>query len=266
MSHVSEPSAGLRLGVAGARGRMGRAVLALAAQRPDLEVAAAFGSPGSEGAVVEGFALTTAAAALEACEVIVDFSTAAASRALAESAAERGAPALVIGSTGFNKVSEAAITYAARRIAIVKSGNFSLAVNLLASLVEQAAERLAAADWDIEILEAHHRGKTDAPSGTAQLLGEAAAHGRGARLAELAAPSRRGARAARAPGAIGFASLRGGGIVGEHAVVFAAEDEILTLAHSARDRRLFARGALAAAAWAAKAPPGLYDMKNVLGL
>ena len=153
----------------------------------------------------------------------------------------------------------------AKRIAIVRSGNFSLGVNVLAALVEQAAARLGAG-WDIEITEAHHRRKIDAPSGTALLLGEAAAHGRNAPLSELRLKPYDGVTGERPEGRIGFSVIRGGGIVGEHDVRFVAEREALTLSHTAFDRAVFADGALAAAAWAADKPPGLYSMRDVLGL
>jgi len=136
---------------------------------------------------------------------------------------------------------------------------------VLAGLVEQAARRLPPEIWDAEIFEAHHRRKIDAPSGTALLLAGAVARGRGRDLADVALPPRDGVTGARMEGGIGFASLRGGGVVGEHSVVFAAEEEILTFSHSARDRTLFARGALEAAAWVVGQPPGLYDMVDVLG-
>jgi 4-hydroxy-tetrahydrodipicolinate reductase len=148
---------------------------------------------------------------------------------------------------------------------IVRSGNFSLAVNLLMDLVRQAAAALPAADYDIEIFEAHHRHKSDAPSGTALMLGDAAAAGRKRPLSEVKRFWPQG-DGGRPPGAIGFSVARGGGIVGEHAVSFCAGDEILTLSHSARERGLFARGALAAAVWTAGQSPGLYTMQDVLGL
>ena len=151
------------------------------------------------------------------------------------------------------------------RIAIVRSGNFSLGVNLLAALVEQAAQRLGP-DWDIEITEAHHRRKADAPSGTALLLGDAAAHGRNVRLESARLKPHDGITGARKEGGIGFSAIRGGGIVGEHDVRFIAEREILTLSHTALDRAVFADGALAAALWVADKPPGLYSMRDVLGL
>jgi len=232
---------------------MGRAVLALIETRADVELATAFDRDESS------------AEALATSDAIVDFSTPEASLALARAAAARGGPALVIGSTGFTAEQDGAIALAARSVAIVKSGNFSLGVNLMAALVEQAARALPASEWDIEIVEAHHRRKTDAPSGTALLLGQGAARGRDTQLDEVAVRGRDGLTGARPTGAIGFAALRGGGIVGEHSVILAAEDEILTFSHSARDRSLFARGAIAAALWVKGKPPGLYDMRAVLG-
>jgi 4-hydroxy-tetrahydrodipicolinate reductase len=259
-------SEGLRIGLAGALGRMGRTVEALLAGRQDMALAVRIDRPGASDEGSGALALTDAASALAACDVMVDFSSAAASAALATMAAARGGPALVIGATGFSAEEDAAVRAAAERVAIVRSGNFSLGVNLLAALVEEAARRLGARDWDIEILETHHRRKVDAPSGTALLLGEAAARGRGERLDATALAARSGITGERPRGGIGFASLRGGGVVGEHTVLLAAEDETITLSHSARDRSLFARGALEAAAWVAARPPGLYDMRDVLGL
>ncbi|MGH6993272.1 MAG: 4-hydroxy-tetrahydrodipicolinate reductase [Caulobacteraceae bacterium] len=254
----------MRIGVAGALGRMGAAVAELADALDGFELSALCDQPGAKGEARRP--LVSRSELLAASDVVVDFSTPAAASDLAREAAERGGPALVIGPTGFSAEEEAKIQAASRRIAIVKSGNFSLAVNLLAHLVETAASRLGAEAWDIEILETHHRGKRDAPSGTALILGEAAARGRKGEFARLRAPARQGLDQARRSGEIGIASLRGGGVVGEHAVVFAGTEEILTLSHSARDRRLFARGALTAAAWVAGKPPGLYSMADVLGL
>ena len=255
---MNDRSAPIRLGVGGAGGRMGAAVIALVEARADLALAAVFDRPGAPG-------MASAEEAIAGCDAIIDFSTPAASVELAQAAAAHGAPALVIGATGFSGAEEAAVARAAAKVAIVKSGNYSLGVNILAGLVEETSRRLAAADWDIEIAEAHHRRKLDAPSGTALMLGEAAARGRGQALPDLAVRGRDGLTGPRPAGAIGFSSLRAGGIVGEHAVTFAAEDEILTLSHSARDRALFARGALTAALWAIGREPGLYDMADVLG-
>src|SRR5690606_2317582 len=180
-------------------------------------------------------------------------------------AAERGGPALAIGSTGLTDDQEAEIARAAEKAAIVRSGNFSLGVNILVGLVKRAAARLDAADWDIEILESHHRKKVDAPSGTALMLGDAAAEGRHADLADLRVPAREGITGERKSGSIGFAALRAGGIVGDHTVLFASDDEVLTLSHAAIDRALFAKGAVAAAVWVSGRSPGLYDMQDVLG-
>lgn len=241
----------VHIGLAGARGRMGRAVSDVLDTRPDAVVACRFDRSDDPD--------------LSVCDVVIDFTEPAASVELARRCAVAGAPALVIGATGFSPDQDAEIARAAETLAIVKSGNFSLGVNMLVGLVAQAARRLPAADWDIEVVEAHHRMKRDAPSGTALMLGEAAAEGRGQALKEVRARARDGVGEPRAAGEIGFSAIRGGGIVGEHQVVFAAADEILTLSHSARDRALFARGAVMAALWVRGRPPGLYGMQDVLG-
>jgi 4-hydroxy-tetrahydrodipicolinate reductase len=263
-------AAKVRIGIAGALGRMGKAMAIAAEARPGVEVAAFFDRPGTEGQIVEheaahGHVLVSRDQALTACDVIIDFTTPEATVALAQAAVARGGPALVLGSTGLTAEQEAQIAAASTKVAIVRTLNFSLGVNMLIGLVEQTARRLAAADWDIEVFEAHHHRKVDAPSGTALMLGEAAARGRNVRLADVSDRGRDGITGARQQGHIGFVAMRGGGIVGEHSVVFAAEDEILTLSHSARDRSLFARGALEAACWAAGRPAGLYSMMDVLG-
>jgi 4-hydroxy-tetrahydrodipicolinate reductase len=250
----------IRIAVGGALGRMGRAVTELIADRPDAELAGRFDRPGIE----DDYGCVPAEAALDAAQVVVDFSTPDATVALAGACALRGRPGLVLGATGLTTEQEGTIREAATMVPIVRSGNFSLGVNLLAGLVRQAAARLGP-DYDVEILEAHHRRKVDAPSGTALMLGEAAAGGRGVDLQKVALRARDGRTGARPDGAIGFSVMRGGGIVGDHSVVFAAEDEIVTLSHSARDRTLFARGAVEAAVWVAGRRPGLYDMSDVLG-
>jgi 4-hydroxy-tetrahydrodipicolinate reductase len=249
----------IKIAVAGALGRMGRAVAAAVETGDGLELAARFDRPDVADAALVGLE-----AALSTADVIIDFTTAEASAALAERCAAAGR-ALVIGSTGFDEVQLAAVGAAARKIPIVRAGNFSLGVNMLMGLVRQAAAALGPEAYDIEVFEAHHRRKIDAPSGTALMLGEAAARGRGVALNDVARRSRDGITGARPPGEIGFSVLRGGGIVGEHSVVFAAEEEILTLSHSARDRGLFARGAVAAARWVHGRPAGEYDMMDVLG-
>ncbi|WEX09497.1 4-hydroxy-tetrahydrodipicolinate reductase [Chelativorans sp. AA-79] len=172
----------------------------------------------------------------------------------------------VIGTTGLSGEDEAAIAAAARHATIVKSGNMSLGVNLLAVLVKQAARALDAADFDIEILEMHHRHKVDAPSGTALLLGEAAAEGRSVDLAEESVRVRDGHTGPREAGTIGFATLRGGSVVGDHSVILAGAGERITLSHQAEDRTIFARGAVKAALWARGRKPGLHSMLDVLGL
>jgi len=259
------PAALVRIGVTGALGRMGRVTADAVKARKDAALVALVDRPDLAGQDCDGMRLSTLAEAVAACDVIVDFSTPAGSVALADAGAKHGGPALVIASTGASEAEARAIEAAAKTVAMVRSGNFSLGVNLLAGLVAQAARVLGPEDWDIEILEAHHRRKVDAPSGTALMLGAAAARGRGVELSAVEQRARDGLTGPRAAGDIGFASLRAGGVVGEHSVIFAAEDEIITLSHSARDRGLFARGAVAAALWVAGKPPGLYDMMDVLG-
>jgi 4-hydroxy-tetrahydrodipicolinate reductase len=244
-------SAIFHAGISGARGRMGRAVSAALDAREDVVVAARF----DRGETPD----------LSLCDVVIDFSTPEASVELARACAGRGGPALVIGSTGLSPEQDAEILKAAETVAIVRSGNFSLGVNILIGLVEHAAQRLDAADWDIEVLETHHRRKADAPSGTALMLGEAAASGRGEDFADVRTAPYDGLTGPREKGRIGFASLRAGGVIGEHTVLFASDDESITLSHSAIDRSLFAKGAVAAAAWVRTRKPGLYDMQDVLG-
>jgi 4-hydroxy-tetrahydrodipicolinate reductase len=244
----------LKIGVGGALGHMGRAVSALARAHPRLVVVGRFDRPDADDEPGELPSLAPLDDVLAASEVV-----------LARTAAARGAPALVIGATGLDPDEERVVAEAAGKLPIVKSGNYSVGVNVLAGLVEQAARRLPPEIWDIEVFETHHRRKVDAPSGTALLLARAAARGRGRDLADIALAPRQAVTDARTEGAIGFASLRGGGVVGDHSVIFAAEEEILTLSHSARDRALFARGALEAALWVVGRPAGLYDMVDVLG-
>jgi 4-hydroxy-tetrahydrodipicolinate reductase len=204
------------------------------------------------------------AAALEVCDVVVDFSTPAATVALAELTGARGL-GHVIGTTGLDEADIAAIASSAEKTVVVRSGNMSLGVNLLAALVERAAKALGPA-WDAEIVEMHHRLKVDAPSGTALLLGEAVARGRGINLSENGARGRDGLTGPRKSGEIGFASLRGGTVIGDHTVIFAGAGERIEFSHRAEDRGIFARGALAAALWTRGKAPGLYSMADVLGL
>lgn len=196
---------------------------------------------------------------------VLDFTTPEASVAFAGYAAQARI-VHVIGTTGCSPEDDAAIAAAARHAMIVKSGNMSLGVNLLSILVEQAAGALSADDFDIEVLEMHHRHKVDAPSGTAFMLGEAAAKGRGIDLAGKSVRVRDGRTGPREAGTIGFATLRGGSVVGEHSVILAGTGERITLSHRAEDRSIFARGAVSAALWAHGKKPGLYSMRDVLGL
>jgi 4-hydroxy-tetrahydrodipicolinate reductase len=249
----------LKIAIAGALGRMGRQMALAVEADPRLALVARFHRPGSAGD-----RLVDRDEALALADVVIDFTTPAASVELAKACAARGGPALVIGSTGFNASELAAIAEAAKSIAIVRSGSYSLGLNMLAGLVEQAARALGP-DADIEVLEAHHRLKVDAPSGTALMLGEAAARGRGVILDDVARRARDGVTGPRPAGEIGFAVLRGGSIVGEHSASFLSQGETLTLSHSAGDRSMFARGAIAAALWLVERPPGEYDMRDVLG-
>lgn len=266
----------LNLVVVGAGGRMGltlvRTIDAMDGVRLSGAVerkgSAIIGRDASEAAGLGagGVAITDDLdAALKGADGIVDFTTPDATAAFTRKAAEHGL-VHIIGTTGCGEDQEAAIAEASRRARIVKSGNMSLGVNLLAVLVEDAARALEAADWDIEVLEMHHRHKVDAPSGTALLLAEAAARGRAIALEEKSVRVRDGHTGKREEGTIGFATLRGGSVVGEHSVLFAGEGETIELTHRAGDRAIFARGAIKAALWASRQQPGLYSMLDVLGL
>lgn len=197
-------------------------------------------------------------------DVLVDFSAPAALQANLHAAIGAGVP-IVIGTTGLEQSHHEAIDHAARAVPVLQTGNTSLGVTLLAHLVQEAATRLGP-DWDIEIVEMHHRRKVDAPSGTAILLGEAAAQGRGIDFATNRESGRDGQTGARERGAIGFAALRGGTVAGEHSVILAGEQERITLSHSAENREIFARGAIKAADWLKGREPGRYSMEQVLGL
>jgi 4-hydroxy-tetrahydrodipicolinate reductase len=197
-------------------------------------------------------------------DVLVDFSTPAAlERTLA--AARQARTPILIGTTGLAPTHHALIDVAAAEIAVLQTGNVSLGVTLLAKLVREAASRLGP-DWDIEIAEMHHRHKVDAPSGTALLLGDAAAAGRGITLAEARVADRAGLTGARSEGTIGFASLRGGSVAGDHLVIFAGEGERIEIGHRAENRAIFARGAITAALWLAEQGAGRYSMDQVLGV
>ena len=266
----------MRIGVLGCAGRMGRAVMAEVLGRPDCELAGGVEMPGQPalgrdlGVLAGGEPLGRAASddaavLIAAADVVVEFSSPAATAAHAVLAAAAGT-GHVIGTTGLGAAEEEAIRTAATRTAILRAANMSLGINLLLGLAEQVARALPPDAFDAEIVEIHHRHKVDAPSGTALALGAAVAHGRGVALAAVAERGRDGMTGARRAGTIGFAALRGGDAVGDHTVVFAGAGERLELTHRASDRQIYARGALRAAHWLHGRPPGLYGMAEVLGL
>jgi 4-hydroxy-tetrahydrodipicolinate reductase len=228
-----------KIGIKGATGRMGRAIAAVIAERGDAEAVA------------------------EAPDVFVDFSVPQALAGHLDEAVAAGRP-IVIGTTGLTPEDHALIDAAADKIAVLQAANTSLGVNLLAHLVRETAAKLGS-DWDIEVVEMHHRHKMDAPSGTGLLLGAAAAEGRGVDLAAMSDRGRDG-MGAREEGHIGFAVMRGGSVAGDHMVVFAGEGERIELGHRAESRAIFAQGAVRAALWLASRPAGRYTMSDVLGL
>jgi 4-hydroxy-tetrahydrodipicolinate reductase len=227
----------IRISLIAPEGRMGKAIAAAAADDPRFAIDQDHG------------------------DVLVDFSAPTALQASLDRAISGGVP-ILIGTTGLDELADGRIAAASRQVAVLRAPNTSLGVALLTDLVERAAQVLGP-DWDIEIAETHHRMKTDAPSGTALLLGEAAARGKGTTL--KAERGRDGTGLKREPGSIGFASLRGGTVAGDHDVLFLGPDERLILSHRAESRMIFARGALAAAAFLAGKPAGLYSMRDVIG-
>lgn len=266
--------ADFRIAIAGAGGRMGAANIRAVSATGGVVVASAFdrigtpaiGRDAGELAGIEPLGVAVVdhvEAALAAAQGIIDFTAPAASVALARKAAERGL-VHIIGTTGLSEDDLAALRQAAKAGArIVQAGNFSLGVNLLVGLVRKAAEALPG--FDVEILEMHHNRKVDAPSGTALMLGEAAASGRHVDLKTASVRVRDGHTGAREPGTIGFATLRGGNVIGEHSVIFAGPAERVEFRHVADDRALFAEGAVRAALWARDQRPGFYAMADVLG-
>jgi len=257
-----------RVLVVGACGRMGERVRAALAGEPSLRLGAAVEVPGHPqlgSELAPGVRLRDdLKAALADCDVAIDFSQAAASLAVLRAAAEAGV-AIVMGTTGLSGDERAELALAARRIPVLYAPNFSVSVNVLAWLVREAARRLGPG-YDAEILELHHSKKLDAPSGTALMLAEAIAQGRGHPLEGHLVLERAGQIGARPPGAIGIQSLRAGDSPGDHSVIFAAEGERLELVHRSQTRDHFARGAVRAAAWLAGRPAGLYRIEQVLGL
>lgn len=242
----------LSIGLAGADGRMGRAIAAIVSDRNDC-VLKARTEQGDNPATL-----------FQATDVVIDFTAPQATANHARLAADKGVP-LVVGTTGLDAAQQGIIDQASDRAAILQAANFSLGITLLSNLVETAARALPA-EWDVEIVEMHHRHKADAPSGTAWALGAAAAQGRDIDIKAQAVTIRDGQSGPRSPGTIGFAALRGGSVPGDHSVLFAGEQEVLTLSHHAQDRAIFARGAVTAALWLAGKAPGAYDMRHVLGL
>jgi 4-hydroxy-tetrahydrodipicolinate reductase len=264
----------MKIGVVGCAGRMGRNVIEQVLSTPGCALAGGTERPGpamgqdlgtlvgrgSVGAVV----MEDAARLFAAADAVIDFTAPAATRAHAHLAAETG-KVLVVGTTGLGESDVAVLTFAAAKAPIVYAPNMSVGVNVLFALTERLAGVLGP-EFDIDILEMHHRHKVDAPSGTALGLGEAAAKGRAVKLDDVARRVRDGHTGARTPGEIGFATLRGGDVIGDHTVIFAGEGERIELTHKASSRTIFARGAVRAALWANGRKPGLYSMRDVLGL
>jgi len=242
----------MKIAIVGAAGRMGKMLVALADANPALEVVAKVD-------VAEGYDKTWPAGT----EAVIDFSFHSAVPAFVAKAAEEGL-AYVLGTTGLSSEEQQAVDAAAQRIPVVQSGNYSLGVNLLLNLVQTAAKVLGP-EYDVEVVEMHHRHKKDAPSGTALMLAKAAAAGRGVDFAAAAVYGRKGIVGERPEGEIAVHALRGGSVVGDHTVMFAGEVERVELTHRAQSREAFAAGALKAAQWAAGRKPGIYTMRDVLG-
>ena len=267
-------SSSIRMSLPGASGRMGRMITKAVADRHDVVISAATDRPGVDeigadlgrinGMDESGVVIADHAAALfdPKPDVVVDFTSPQVSADHALLCSEKGVP-IVVGTTGLAEDHINALKKAAEKTAVVWCANTSVGVTMLGQLVEDAVRALGEG-WDIEIVEAHHKHKVDAPSGTALALGEAAARGRGVALDDVADRGRDGITGEREDGAIGFAVMRGGDVVGEHSVIFYGQSERVEITHRAMDRMVFARGAVRAAVWAAKAKPGLYSMKDVL--
>jgi 4-hydroxy-tetrahydrodipicolinate reductase len=265
----------MKIGIVGCAGRMGRMLMNAVADAEGCSLVGGSERQGSDaigrdlgelmGRGAMGLTVTDDAAALfAAADAVIDFTAPAATLAHAALAADMG-KVLVVGTTGLAADGEAELRAAALRTSIVYAPNFSVGVNLLMALTERAAATLGD-DYDIEIVEMHHRHKVDAPSGTALGLGRAAAKGRAVPLDAVWCKARDGHTGARPKGEIGFATLRGGDVVGDHSVIFAAEGERIELTHKASSRAVFAKGAVRAALWAFGRSPGLYSMRDVLGL
>ena len=266
----------VRIALLGADGRMGQTLARQIIDHPEAHLVAGVTAPNSPnlgkdlgqfvGLHPFGVALTQdLRAALEACDVLIDFSVPHSAIEAALMMHDVRCKAMVTGTTGFSETEDIALDVAAQSVCLVQSGNFSPGVNMLTALVEQASKALDVG-WDAEILEMHHKHKVDAPSGTALMLGRSVAKGRSVDFDAVAVRARDGQTGGRKDGDIGFAALRGGSVIGDHEVRLATEMEMITLTHTALDRNVFARGALWAALWAAGKPKGKYDMRDVLGL
>jgi 4-hydroxy-tetrahydrodipicolinate reductase len=265
----------MKIAIAGAGGRMGRELARIVHDMPGCALAGGLEAKGSPhvgmdyGALIgvsqRGVMISDDAKAIMAdIDGIIDFTVPAATLELVKLTAQHG-KVHVIGTTGLDAAGEAAIAAASKVTRIVKSGNYSLGINILQSMLRKAAAALSD-DYDAEVLEMHHRHKIDAPSGTALMLGQAVADGRKVDLKTKSVRSRDGHTGARKPGDIGFATLRGGSVVGDHTVMFASDSERIEFTHKAQSREMFARGAVRACLWAQSKPPGFYDMQDVLGL
>lgn len=265
----------IRIAILGASGRMGRALISALGDNSSFRLVAALGAPDDPalgedagihaGSIELGILINSdMQAAVDACDVLVDFSSPDATVLAIESCALYGRP-VVSGTTGLSAAQQAVVVEASRRIAICQAANYSIGINVCLKLVGQAAKALGS-DYDVEIVEAHHRGKIDAPSGTALALGRSVALSSNRDLGANAVYSRQGLTGPRDRSSIGFATIRGGDVVGDHKVLFLGDGEQLEIGHRASNRVNFARGALRAAGWLIGGPPGLYDMQDVLDL
>lgn len=259
----------VKVGILGCMGRMGQALATATARSEQLSLVIGSERPGHDlvGKTAPGSDVPITdqtAVVFDASDLVIDFTPPGNTEQHAVLAMEKNVQ-LLVGTTGMTDADQTALDRAAETVAVMQAGNYSLGVNLLMSMVREAAARLDEG-WDVEVVEMHHKHKVDAPSGTALMLGEAAAEGRGTSLSALRTPAREGITGAREPGTIGFAALRGGSVIGEHSVILASESERITLSHRAENRDLFAAGAVKAAVWLSTQDPGRYTMRDVLGL
>lgn len=265
----------LKIAILGADGRMGQAIIRAIAQTDQVELSYALTHESSPYLGQDAIALADTSGSpvflsadlyfAKQADVIIDFSAPKATLSLIDIVQGSEVKAIISGTTGFDAAQSRALDKAVQGLTFLQSGNFSLGVNMLEVLVEMAASKLREG-WDVEVLEMHHKAKVDAPSGTGLMLARAAAKGRDVNLEDKQVLSRVGQTGERQEGDIGFAVLRGGGVIGDHSVILASELEKITLSHNAFDRSVFAQGAVTAAIWATKQAPGRYDMKDVLGL